>query len=1621
MADNDWLSAVLTEDIETPQAEPAFAFDTYPEERISGRSILPEYTPAEPEWGFDVYERVSKSAQESFGAIWGGLGAVSDQIGMEGARDWALDRSNELFEEAGQHDIVSTQFAEISNPIDLAKFTSEKVIEYLPDLVLMFAGGAGVGTAATKVAGTTVGKSAAKTLARKSLDRNLKTIAKQTGKDLSDKAVQQAAYKATLKQMGQLAGMASFEGFQGTGQMYSKDVMLRGVEEASPLAAGIAGAGQAAVAMVSPFNRALASMAVGKGVKSVASMTIGEATEEVIQGGIEKLHEAGIDPYLTVGEIFSDPKTYMELAEAGFVGAIVGGAYGGAGRVVFGKEGDEASNIVSPEDTTLVEESPAPILSAHEQRVAQFEKDLVSYQEGIEIPGAPTGVLPEVPTKTTEELLAEYEPTVPVGVEEGRRVALEREVEAYQPEVPVTPATQQEAIEEQEARKFEEKAKAETHKAWFNRFAPETIRRKEVTAEIKRQMDEVEKDTNNLPTNLVERKKAVEERDKKVEAIIEEVETAPTEQELTEATRKVDVAEAMANVEAAAGVELGEKGVELITAKPPTAVEAEEVIKEAEPTTAIPETTDPDLKLILDNDIDGLVEKIKGFKNPSAAFTEIAEKAGRFVEENPQAEEQILSVLKAAYVPATKREGAAPTGAYTWTVEEGIAETTHPATGEVYRVMDMGEGKFAIMDSAFEQVTPETYKTSITARKALETIVPIAEEVKKAEKVKAKAKKKAVQAKKKPVKAIRRRVPKAEKKGKILKGKTLITSEDGRAYILEDLAEGVFKAGQSLRQFADKLRKTLGKAYTKIAGKVKKLYKQLNAHLEKVTTGAEVGAIGDIVKPVKEKAKEVKEEPVTPTIEKVKKTTLEKKEETIKKDLAYAKKNEIEIGGVWTKFKEWWVKADKLRVKAFKTSSEVLREVSPRILNRMRKFEFKTQRIVLEQRRAVESFIKNVEALPNDVEFVLSKALMNGEVAIRDKILKEHNLEKDFEKVKDVLTNIEKRGDKVGLIPNKIKNYFPRSVRNVDGLVTHYSEKPEEYGFVEHELNVARKEAKKRGKELSPADENKIITDLLMTGHYGNIPRPGASRDRNVDYVTRELVQYYYSIGETLTRHISEMNEKIEAREMLGKSKQAEKTKNLEKIVKNIEKLSDNTKRTEEENKKLDDFVLQYEVLYSEIKDLDKELTDSISDFIRTDVKGKGAEIAIDLIRSRLQHQGVSGAVGPVRDLAYALALGSPTSAITQIGDLTWSIYRNNPVNTMKGAARAIRGMIDKKFIAKDDFDFTGALKELGSTNSSKMLDTVLTWTGLKGMDIFAKETAMQATLEKWKQKDSRAEFIKDHTDMFGGKVEAAKVWVDIKNGKKTENVLFALFNDLSNWQPISLSEMPQAYLTAGNMRVIYMLKTFAIKALNSIHREVSTDWKKGNKVGAAKKLVGLVAILSLSGAAADELKDFLLGKDTDLADNVVDNIVQLMLLNKYSMVSGLQKDNFITSVVNGMVPPMRFADDIVADLYAAASTEKDFKFKTLKDVPVVGRILWSHSEWGEAAELATRKRNVYDTIRGTATGGTTNREMREAVREFNKGAREYNIGKIGDNRIKPITSTNIKNLKRRERKKEKE
>ena len=67
---------------------------------------------------------------------------------------------------------------------------------------------------------------------------------------------------------------------------------------------------------------------------------------------------------------------------------------------------------------------------------------------------------------------------------------------------------------------------------------------------------------------------------------------------------------------------------------------------------------------------------------------------------------------------------------------------------------------------------------------------------------------------------------------------------------------------------------------------------------------------------------------------------------------------------------------------------------------------------------------------------------------------------------------------------------------------------------------------------------------------------------------------------------------------------------------------------------------------------------------------------------------------------------------------------------------------------------------------------------------------------------------------------DASKAISDLRSGIKSDQVLQALFNRLSDVAPISLIEMPQAYAENPNTRILYSLKSYTIKQFDFLRQQ---------------------------------------------------------------------------------------------------------------------------------------------------------------------------------------------------------
>jgi hypothetical protein len=664
---------------------------------------------------------------------------------------------------------------------------------------------------------------------------------------------------------------------------------------------------------------------------------------------------------------------------------------------------------------------------------------------------------------------------------------------------------------------------------------------------------------------------------------------------------------------------------------------------------------------------------------------------------------------------------------------------------------------------------------------------------------------------------------------------------------------------------------------------------------------------------------------------------------------------------------QWINKAAGVLKDAGKGVTERLRKIDYTLIKPLREMEFK----ILTSNRAyqdrIKPFVDGYRKLSKEDKLLLDLTLINREkedIEVRNEILERNNLTKSYKQVEEVLKEIFKKKADVGLNYYKeMPDYFPRRVKDVRSLMQEIKEDPN-YNIIQQELDMLPE----------GSDKEAAIQQMISTGRFPTIALldPTSSKRRSIRRVSSKWKHHYLNSVDALVNHIYESNEAVYARELFGDNHRKKLVKERDKLYKELE-----SEKVKGRKRK----VVKLQILEKELEDFDGEFNEGISKMLvekAPNLTASQADAVIRLIRSRLTQKGMHGPLSTVRNLSLMSVLASPTSAITQIGDLAFSIYKYGPKSTVKA-------ILGDKLITPRDLDLSHSMKEFQSEGTAKWLDKTLRWSGLQFMDNFGKTTTMNASIYRAREL-TLGEFKKEYGDYYGEDTE--RLYRDLKDKKNTELTKFFAFNELSDLQPISMSEMPLMYLTAGNGRIFYALKSFNIKALNTIYRESIHKWRvaktKKEKAEAAYNTGRLILLMTFAGATADELKDFLLAKDAGaFSDNVFNNLLKIAFLSRYTLDQGFSKGIAETLAKDVLVPPTGLVDDPLTDIVNTIKGEPDFK--TINNLPW-GKIPYSWlSIKEESSDMKKLRREILEEY---GSGGALS-SIKKRMNKYNKWARK--------------------------------
>lgn len=584
--------------------------------------------------------------------------------------------------------------------------------------------------------------------------------------------------------------------------------------------------------------------------------------------------------------------------------------------------------------------------------------------------------------------------------------------------------------------------------------------------------------------------------------------------------------------------------------------------------------------------------------------------------------------------------------------------------------------------------------------------------------------------------------------------------------------------------------------------------------------------------------------------------------------------------------------AGKLFDKGLAPISTRLKNIDPSLKRALRDFEFKLGRSVQGDRQSVENWLKGVRKIDIGDYADLDLALKNGDAAKTKEIISKYGLEKEFAKVRKTLDELYERAKAVGYDIGYEQNYFPRRIKDAEGFLEYLS-RGDDWNIIDEAIKAKETEL---GRYLDMEEKANLINTMIRGYQQGKITlsETGAMKNRTIDIVDAELNQFYDDSVNSLISYIDSTNEAIEARRFFGKADKSDKFANLEDSIGSyiLNLLADGKIKPSQE----------------------KELR--------------------DILQARFNPKSMSGILRVYKNLSYIDTMGSITSAITQIGDLAFALYRGGITETAKAAGRAV---VNKSKITRADIGIEKIAQEFeDASRSAKAVDTVFTIIGLKKLDQIGKETLINASIGKARKLAEKPtdEFMRRLQAVFGNETE--QVIKDLKAGETTENVKMLAFSDLLDFQPAALSEMPEQYLKGGNGRIFYMLKTYTVKLLDVYRNEVFQVIKE-NPVQGMKNLMYLTGALLAMNVTADEIKDFILGRETSWKDRTIDNILKLAGFSKFTIYKA-REEGIGSAAAKTILPPFKFIDSVYKDLNQA---EEVSQLQTIDSIPVGGKLYY--------------------------------------------------------------------------------
>ncbi len=653
-----------------------------------------------------------------------------------------------------------------------------------------------------------------------------------------------------------------------------------------------------------------------------------------------------------------------------------------------------------------------------------------------------------------------------------------------------------------------------------------------------------------------------------------------------------------------------------------------------------------------------------------------------------------------------------------------------------------------------------------------------------------------------------------------------------------------------------------------------------------------------------------------------------------------------------------------------------------------RNFERSVMQSVGDALKAATPFVDKFLKLPLDVQDFIAGALRNGDRSV----LKAYpELEADFKPVVKLLDSIETQLKGLGRFAKGVADYFPRSIRDLDGLMEALG-KDVQVGL---EARLAKAELEMGAKKLRPMTELErdiVINDYLFRPDPTS-GLPGYAKSRGLDVIPDELQHFYEDLPTTLTKYLSAAVNDIETAKFMGQDL----------------KTSLNGKRA-----------------YTDVQgSIEAKVARIVSEH-------KVGSDAMKELRDIWQARFGPGeqAVGPIqqnfRNITNAALLGQIGSAATQIGDvmmLPWhfgivpatrAVFEQATRKTKltpdmiglvshAGEELARQGLTSRNFSRLLKDPTYANFSDVARHASQSYLEGVLKYSGFQALDLFAKGVGLNAGLLDARSRLStpagNALLDARYGELFGP--EWTQVKADLLARKDTVGTRLIAFDRLSDAYPVSKAQTSEGLLANPGNRWMGQLKSYVMKQADIIRVNSYEKIKSGDPQlmrQGVTALLSLGGMYAIAGVPADAVKDFLSGRETQpiTSQKLLENVLQNFGMSRYAL-DRISQGKFTDQAASMITPPISVINDLLT------ANEKSVSY-----IPVIGRQLYDIEGPGNVKrEIAEAIRHNKQALRDPVTG----KPLPGEAKLLSEEAKQY----IKEKRMKAAEKKAAENLKRLE------